>query len=328
MTGIGQFRLPSTCGAEPAKSKLISLAVDRDRDPQRDRGSVRRLERVRRLVGAVGEPPDRGAAAALGVVEDGRHAVAEPVLAVAIGELGEAAARRAGWPPAAPAGRRGAGRVGASGSASSARPASSIRRGSITTPSSSRLREPAGMPPGVGPPMSAWWARLAAQPICPPSPNSGEISVMSGRWVPPLNGSLRIQSSSGLGPPRWRGERRDGLDGGGHRAEVDGDVLGLHDELGVGVEERGRAVPALLDVRRVGGPDQDRAHLVADRAQAAGEDLELDRVDVPCAVTRPLRPVGRRAPRRSCRSGRRSRASRPGGAASSREGRIRTGPRP
>ena len=40
-----------------------------------------------------------------------------------------------------------------------------------------------------------------------------------------------------------------------HRAEVDGDVLGLHDQLSGGVKERGRAVVALLDVGRVGGAD-------------------------------------------------------------------------
>jgi hypothetical protein len=40
----------------------------------------------------------------------------------------------------------------------------------------------------------------------------------------------------------------DRLDRRRHRAEVDGDVLGLHDQLAMGVEERGRAVAALLDV--------------------------------------------------------------------------------
>ena len=46
-----------------------------------------------------------------------------------------------------------------------------------------------------------------------------------------------------------------------------------------GVEERGRAVVALLDVGRVGGADQRRAHLVAGGAQAADQDLEGDRVE-------------------------------------------------
>ena len=63
--------------------------------------------------------------------------------------------------------------------------ASSARVGGITTPSSSSVVEQAGMPPGVGPPTSAWWARLAAKPSSSPSTKTGEIRVMSGRWVPP-----------------------------------------------------------------------------------------------------------------------------------------------
>ena len=46
-----------------------------------------------------------------------------------------------------------------------------------------------------------------------------------------------------------------------------------------GVEERGRAVVALLDVGRVGGADQHRAHLLAGRAQGADQDLQRDRVE-------------------------------------------------
>ncbi len=45
--------------------------------------------------------------------------------------------------------------------------------------------EKAGIPPGVGPPTSAWWARLAAKPSSSPATKTGEIRVMSGRWVPP-----------------------------------------------------------------------------------------------------------------------------------------------
>ena len=47
-------------------------------------------------------------------------------------------------------------------------------------------------------------------------------------------------------------------DRGGHRAEVHGDVLGLHDHLAVGVEQRGGGVAALLDVRGVRRADQHR----------------------------------------------------------------------
>ncbi len=92
---------------------------------------------------------------------------------------------------------------------------------------------------------------------------------------------------------------RDGGDRVGHRAEVDGDVLGLHDELAVGVEERARGVAALLDVRGVARADQHRAHLLADRAQSAGGDAQRDRVQahrsiriVPDSSTSPLQPGG------------------------------------
>ncbi len=54
-------------------------------------------------------------------------------------------------------------------------------RGGMITPSSSRVLESAGMEPGVGPPTSAWWARLAAKPRSP----TGVTMVMSGRCVPP-----------------------------------------------------------------------------------------------------------------------------------------------
>ena len=148
------------------------------------------------------------------------------------------AARRSGSLPAARAGRPGAGSGFASRPASSSSPSSG--RGEITTPSCSRVVESAGMPPGVGPPTSAWWARLAAKPSScgdrrrrPASPSSrsktGRIRVMSGRWVPPANGSLRIQPWPGrLLAAEDRGDRV------GHRAEVDGDVLGLHHELALG----------------------------------------------------------------------------------------------
>ena len=71
-------------------------------------------------------------------------------------------------------------------------------RGEITTPSSSSVRLSAGIDPGTRPPTSAWWARLAAKPSSsPPAANTGVITVMSGRWVPPANGSLRIQETPG-----------------------------------------------------------------------------------------------------------------------------------
>ena len=81
----------------------------------------------------------------------------------------------------------------------------------------------------------------------------------------------------GLPGPLLEADHRG--DGVGHRAEVDGDVLGLHDQLAGGVEEGGRAVVALLDVRRIRRADQRRSHLVAGRAQAADHHLQGDRVE-------------------------------------------------
>ena len=66
--------------------------------------------------------------------------------------------------------------------------------------------------PGSLPADSAWWARVTAKPA-----RVRVTSVMSGRCVPPANGSFRIQASPGAGScartaatasgsaPRWTG---------------------------------------------------------------------------------------------------------------------------
>ena len=86
-----------------------------------------------------------------------------------------------------------------------------------------------------------------------------------------MNGSFSTKTSSGAGSCR-----RDGGDRVGHRAEVDRDVLGLGDHPAPRVEQRGGAVPPLLDVRGERGADEDGAHLVGDRAERGAYDLELD----------------------------------------------------
>ena len=63
-----------------------------------------------------------------------------------------------------------------------------------------------------------------------------------------------------------------------HRAQVHGDVLGLHDHLARGVEEAGGGVAALLHVGRVGGAHEHHAHLVARRPQRAHHHLQSDRI--------------------------------------------------
>ena len=66
----------------------------------------------------------------------------------------------------------------------------------MRTPSSSIVRLPGGIEPGVTPPTSAWWAREATKKsgsagppvVSPPAPasgNTGVTTVRSGRWVPP-----------------------------------------------------------------------------------------------------------------------------------------------
>ena len=67
--------------------------------------------------------------------------------------------------------------------------------------------------------------------------------------------------------------RADRGDGVGKRAEVDRDVLGLRDHPPARVEERGRAVAPLLDVRREGGAHEGRAHLIRDRAERGTDHL-------------------------------------------------------
>ena len=64
----------------------------------------------------------------------------------------------------------------------------------MRTPSSSIVRLPGGIDPGVTPPMSAWCAREAtkksgpadaAGPVSASSANTGVTTVRSGRCVPP-----------------------------------------------------------------------------------------------------------------------------------------------
>ncbi len=104
-----------------------------------------------------------------------------------------------------------------------------------------------------------------------------------------------------------RNDRRDCF---GHGAEVDRDVLGLRHHAPLLVEERGRAVAPLLDVRRERGADQRGAHLLGDRTQSGCDHLQLDRdhdvlprTSVPCVVglARPaFRDPGGRAVELEC----------------------------
>ena len=79
------------------------------------------------------------------------------------------------------------------------RPGSITLKLLISTPSSARFVEKGGIEPGVLPPISAWWARLAVKNSSRPRCGSwtGVTTVTSGRWEPPRYGSLLIKTSPG-----------------------------------------------------------------------------------------------------------------------------------
>ena len=92
-------------------------------------------------------------------------------------------------------------------------------------------------------------------------------------------GQVRPARERVVQDPDLAGRRVMGGDCGdrvGHRAEVDGDVLRLRDHPAALVEERSRAVPALLDVGGERGANQHGAHLLRDRAEGLAENLELN----------------------------------------------------
>ena len=107
-----------------------------------------------------------------------------------------------------------------------------------------------------------------------PRSSTTETSVMSGRCVPPVYGSLMTHTSPRHGPTRQHGRDRVG-----HRSQMDGKVLGLGDHPPAGIEDGGRAVAPLLDVGGVRGANERRAHLLGDAAKRSREHLEAGRVD-------------------------------------------------
>ena len=263
----GQLRLPACCARAAGEVEHDPLARDGGAHAQLE-VALGRLDDVARLAHAVAERGDRGAA------RDARRSRA-PTPAPPRARSGprrraSASSRRAPTTLAASWARRSARR--SAGWRMRATSAVDQRRARAAAARSRRPPPRAcGCRPASSrrsrPPTSAWCARVAAKPIRRPSRYAGVTTVMSGRWVPPANGSLRIQLRPGACVAL--AHRRDR---GGHRAEVHRDVLGLHDHLAARVEQRARGVAALLDVRRVRGPDQQRAHLLAGRVQRAEDD--------------------------------------------------------
>ena len=268
VTASGQLRLPGCCGAVPAKSiaTFSPAIVTAARTTSSPSGAS---SDVGSLVAPVRELGDRRADSPLRVgvelVHRRRDLLAPPPLAelrqAPLGEPVRGELRAQVAPPLL--------RVPHVGEQDGDAPRPSAgRAGRRGLPGRGRSSRRAGSPARPRPrPRSARGRRRSRRSV-------RETSVTSGRCVPPVKGSLTTKTSPELGPAL--AHRRDGLR---HRAEVDGDVLGLRDHSAVGGEERGRAVAPLLDVGGEGGADEHGAHLLRDRAERAAENLELNRHD-------------------------------------------------
>ena len=72
----------------------------------------------------------------------------------------------------------------------------------------------------------------------------------------------------------------DRLDRLAHRAEVNGHVRGVGDEVTIGIEHGAAEVEALLDVDRGRSVLQDQPHLFGDVHEQVVEDFKLNRINV------------------------------------------------
>ena len=157
-----------------ASAKRV-LAVGEPRDLARHLGGRRRLQlapcvRSTARAARARPPASRSSALARAVRGDLRLEVGHVVVGVAR-RAARAAQRRAQRAP------RRSGRRARAGTARS------------TTPSSSSVRENAGIEPGVMPPMSAWWPRLATKKRSAPARRTrASTTVTSGRCEPPCGG--------------------------------------------------------------------------------------------------------------------------------------------
>ena len=95
---------------------------------------------------------------------------------------------------------------------------------------------------------------------------------MSGRWVPPRNGSFSITTSPGC--------RLEALDRRlhrhWHRAQMHGHVIAHGDDLAAGIENRTGVIPPLFYVGRKCGAAQRRAHLLGNGVVDVLEDFQFD----------------------------------------------------
>ena len=243
VTASGQLRLPAMLGRAAGE---VEQQLARRRRPRagaaRGRPPAPRARPWRGRV-ASGELGQAGTRAPLGVVEHRVGGLAQALGAEAVRELGQAQRAGAvggelGAQVRAPLGRLAHARdelvdrvLVQRPRARSRRPpprACGCRRASIRARARPRRRGARGSRRSRG-----GSTRRRAK--------TGVTTVMSGRCVPPANGSLRIQDTPGACC-----SLEHGGDGGGHRAEVHGDVLGLHDHL----RRRGRTARS----RRRGAP--------------------------------------------------------------------------
>ena len=234
--------------------ELELLACDRDRDAELQL-AVRGLEQLRRLVAAVGERGDPGPDAPLRVGDELAHRSGDLVAAAARAQLRN--------PPGAEPLR---GELSAQVAAPLVR-VPHLRHERVQR----RLVEQCGRDHDA---LLGERARVGGHA---PRHRSAHVGVVRPRGG---EAELRPRDERDVGQMRaagvgvvededvvgaWvagdhRGDRR------GHRAQVHRNVLGLGDHPAGRIEDRGRAVAALLDVRREGGPDQRRAHLLRDGA--------------------------------------------------------------
>ena len=165
VTASGQLRLPACCGALPVKSRTSAVAVD-GRGAGAARGRRRRPPGRRgRARVAVRQRGQAGARAALGVVEHvvERAAQRRPARAAPASSPRRPRPTRFAASCARRSARRSPGWRICATSSSTARLVEDARRDHDAL-LVERLRSRPASSPACGPPTSAWWARLAANP--------------------------------------------------------------------------------------------------------------------------------------------------------------------
>ena len=130
-------------------------------------------------------------------------------------------------------------------------PASTSRKSSMTTPSSSSVREIGGVEPGVMPPSRRGGLGCRRRTGCPCRPvknrgDDGDVGEM-GAAVERI-----VQRDDVAGLQGVAAVVEDGADTFAHGAEMYRNVRGVGDEVAVGVEDGAGKVQALLDVHTHG----------------------------------------------------------------------------